>query len=322
MTTQATGIPSITAWKRLPPETAKFPSDVSCFFVWARIIHFELADVGLLNIIRTDIPRPQIGDPQYDHWAFLSLGVGRWLKNNVDNTVWDKLGYPSYADEVIKAIALLYPIRRNGTATETEDSERKIRNLPPKGMVPSVYARKWCNQTGQRSPNGNCMYCDGENHCARRCPYLNVEERPKKWAPSPDLWYLGMPYTHGLSRRLLDWACSNSPAVMSLESESDSETAIYTPEATDTASEYTIESTDSSSAPSIDSDGLLFSEGSILGSSTSDMSASGHSEHSDSGSEGSDSESSNYPDGFDSDSVYDDAPTPPRTSPLPSNSPL
>lgn len=307
MTSQASGMPPVIAYKLLR-RTEKFPSEIPCFFVWARLVYFELADAGLISIIRTDLSKPQVNDPNYAQWSFLSLRVGKWLKNNVDQEVRDKLTLPSYADDVMKAIGVLYPIRRGNPDTETDNSERKIRNLPPRDMYPSVYARTWCDQAGHTSPNGNCMYCDGDDHNARRCPYLNVGERPKNWDPSPGLWYLGMPYAHGLSYGLLRWVCSNSLAGMGSGLESSSNTNTCTPETTDTASEPATESTNITSAPSIESEGST-SDGSV-----SEDPQDSYSEYSEySGSEDSDSESS---DSSDPGSVYYDAPTHPRKSPM------
>lgn len=106
MTSQASGMPPVIAYKLLR-RTENFPSEISCFFVWARLVYFELADAGLISIIRTDLPKPQVNDPNYAQWSFLSLRVGKWLKNNVDQEVRDKLTLPSYADDVMKAIGVL-----------------------------------------------------------------------------------------------------------------------------------------------------------------------------------------------------------------------
>lgn len=127
------------------------------------------------------------------------------MKAYLDNRIYHALScHIAYADDVIRALKALKSVpvpqdaliddsasEDSGSEEEEEEEEpEKTRNQPPKDTNPHQYAHTWRQVPSQTAPNGNCSYCDGENHGAASCFYLGPETRPADWTPEAGLWYL------------------------------------------------------------------------------------------------------------------------------------
>ncbi|KGO45655.1 hypothetical protein PEX1_011090 [Penicillium expansum] len=106
--TQATNLPKETSTTLL--NITKLRPD-SSLTVWGNEIIHVLQPFQLDALVDYDLPRPHIGDPNYNRWKFWTLVVANWLFNQVDASLQLKVKAHSndltFADEIFNTIRLL-----------------------------------------------------------------------------------------------------------------------------------------------------------------------------------------------------------------------